>query len=184
MARIAIDMDEVIADALAEHIRLYNERWGKSVHQDQLVGRHLSDIVDPEHLPSLREFLDEAFFANLEVMPGAQEVIKKLSKQHDVYITTAAMEVPRSLASKYTWLQQHFPFLSPMNYVFCGDKSIVDADYLIDDQARHFDKFKGVGILFDAPHNRKLTGYTRVRNWYEVEALFCKELADTLTLKR
>ena len=35
------------------------------------------------------------------------------------------------------WLRRHFPFIAPSNIVFCGDKSIVDADYLIDDRPRH-----------------------------------------------
>ena len=33
------------------------------------------------------------FFRNLTVMPHAQEVVKKLTEQYDVYIATAAMDV-------------------------------------------------------------------------------------------
>lgn len=179
MARIAVDMDEVIADALSEHIRLYNRAFGRTLQREHLEGRVIYDVVDPEHCPALRDFLDGEFFANLEVMEGAQEVLRRLSKTHDVFITTAAMEVPKSLAAKYDWLIQHFPFLSPMNFVFCGDKSIVAADYLIDDTARHFLKFKGTGILFDAPHNRNVQGYTRVLNWFEVEDYFARNANTT-----
>lgn len=62
MARIAIDMDEVIADALGEHIRLYNGHWGKSVQREHILdGYHLRDVVEPEHLATLNDFIDSNF---------------------------------------------------------------------------------------------------------------------------
>ena len=44
-------------------------------------------------------------------MPHAQEVVKKLTEQYDVYIATAAMDVPTSFHDKYEWLLEFFPFL-------------------------------------------------------------------------
>lgn len=173
MARIAVDMDEVVADALGEHLTRYNARFGTSLNPDQIRGKRLRDVIPPENHQASHEIVHcEDFFENLAVLPGAQEVLERLSKEHEIYIVTAAMEVPASLAPKFRWLRKHFPFLSPMNFVFCGDKHIIDADYLIDDNPRHFKLFKGKGILFDAPHNHHVTEHTRVRNWYEVEALF------------
>jgi 5'(3')-deoxyribonucleotidase len=56
--------------------------------------------------------------------------------------------------------------------VFCGDKSVIDADYLIDDRARHFAHFKGRALLFSAPHNAGETRYQRVSSWKDVRAVF------------
>ena len=64
-----------------------------------------------------------------------------------------------------------FPFIPASHFVFCGDKTIVDADYLIDDQPRHLRSFHGTGILFSAPHNRKETGCCRVESWKEIRQL-------------
>ncbi len=64
------------------------------------------------------------------------------------------MEVPRSFNAKYAWLQRHFPFLTPSHYVFCGTKSILRADYLIDDNPRQLRAFSGQGLLFTATHNK------------------------------
>ena len=72
------------------------------------------------------------------------------------------MDVPCSFDAKFRWLQRHFPFIPPSHIVFCGDKSIVDADYLIDDRSRHFTRFKGEPLLFSAPHN---AGETAIRAW-------------------
>jgi 5'-nucleotidase len=82
------------------------------------------------------------------------------------------MEFPNSFGPKYRWLRRHFPFIPPTHYVFCGDKSILRADYLIDDTFRHFERFQGKGILFSAPHNAKVTGYHRVAGWREIEQFF------------
>ncbi len=98
-------------------------------------------------------------------MPDSQQVIKTLSKGYEIFITTAAMEFPGSFTAKYEWLKEHFSFLSDMNFVFCGDKSIIHADYLIDDNVRHFKNFNGKGIIFTAPHNINERGYDRIDNW-------------------
>jgi 5'(3')-deoxyribonucleotidase len=66
--------------------------------------------------------------------------------------------------------------------VFCGDKGILKADYLIDDQPLQFRRFSGEGILFTAPHNLEVSGYRRVDNWRQVAKLFLPKLQldDTL----
>ena len=61
------------------------------------------------------------------------------------------------------------------NIVFCGDKSILRADFLIDDNPRQLRRFTGEGILYDSPHNIAVKGYRRVHNWLEIEALFLGE---------
>jgi hypothetical protein len=58
--------------------------------------------------------------------------------------------------------------------VFCGDKGIIDADYLIDDRARHFERFKGHPLLFSAPHNAAESRYPRVDSWKDVREVFAR----------
>ena len=82
------------------------------------------------------------------------------------------MVVPNSLGPKFRWLERHFPFLSPRNYVFLGDKSILRADVLIDDMAKNLRIFEGQGLLFTAPHNVAETEFERVNNWREVAQWF------------
>jgi 5'(3')-deoxyribonucleotidase len=95
-----------------------------------------------------------------------------LQQNYEVFIATAAMEIPTSFAQKYRWLEKHFPFISPAQIVYCGDKGILRADYLIDDNPRQLRRFEGTGILYSSPHNAKVTGFKRVKNWLEVEKLF------------
>jgi 5'-nucleotidase len=118
--------------------------------------------------------LDASFFEDLAVLPDCQDVVRELADRYEVFIASAAMDVPCSFDAKYRWLQRHFPFIPPSHIVFCGDKTIVDADYLIDDRPRHFAKFRGQALLFSAPHNAGATGYTRVSSWKEVREHFTR----------
>jgi 5'(3')-deoxyribonucleotidase len=197
---IAIDMDEVIADALGEHLMRYNRDFASSPQPDyphpltieHLQGRWLWDAVPPERLAVLESYIVSSdFFRVLPVMPHAKRVLRRLQERYNIFIATAAMEVPTSFSDKFHWLAEHFPFIPPSNIVFCGDKSILRADYLIDDNPRQLGLFESgkpdmrsdgdgtekpssrrEGILYTSPANVNVTGYRRVNGWLDVEKLF------------
>jgi len=171
--RICVDMDEVMADTLSEHLRRYNQHFDEAVTIDDLTGKGLWEYAPEDRRQRLRDFLDaEDFFEDLPLMPNAQPVLEKLTARYEIFIATQAMSVPNSMGPKYRWLQRHFPFIPPSNYVFCGNKSILRADYLIDDMPRNLERFEGTGLLFTAPHNRMAAGFTRVNSWREVADYF------------
>jgi 5'(3')-deoxyribonucleotidase/uncharacterized protein with PQ loop repeat len=171
--RIAIDMDETIANSLKEHIRRFNAAFGANLTEEALQGKNIEDLVPADQRTAVRRLVqDDSFFADLDVIADAQQVVHELTREHEVFIVSAAMDFPQSFGAKYLWLQRHFSFIPVQNLVFCGDKGIINADYLIDDQARHFPGFRGTGILFSAPHNSKEAGWLRVENWQEVRRLF------------
>jgi 5'(3')-deoxyribonucleotidase len=173
MARICVDMDEVMADTVAEHIRRYNADFGANLTTADLEGKWLWQCVPEEHHAALHAYLDEPeFFGALKLMPNAQRVLLRLCGDHEVFVASAAMEVPMSFAAKFEWMQKWFPFIPPSDIVFCGDKSILAADYLIDDNPRQLRAFRGHGLLFSSPHNRHATGWTRVEDWLAVERFF------------
>jgi 5'(3')-deoxyribonucleotidase/uncharacterized protein with PQ loop repeat len=172
--RIAIDMDEVMADALTEHVRRYNAAFSEQLTSAELRGRHLEDWIPPARRAAVEAMLDASFFADLAVMPDCQDVIRELAGRHDVFIVSAAMDVPISFDAKFRWLQRHFPFIPAAQIVFCGDKGVIDADYLIDDRPRHFERFKGRPLLFSAPHNAGESRYPRVDSWSDVRTVFAQ----------
>ena len=103
---------------------------------------------------------------------NAQDVVRELTGKYEVFVVTAAMEVPCSFVAKFDWLQRHFPFIPTSHIVFCGDKSIIAADYLIDDNVRQLSRFHGQGIIFTAPHNVNETRFPRVESWEDVRRKF------------
>jgi len=166
-------MDDTMADTVGEHLVRYNAEHGVSVSKKDLHGKWLWDHVPEEHRAALEVYLrSDDFFEELDVFPGCVRVMQRLQEHYEVFIATAAMEFPNSFASKFRWLQKNFPFISYRNYVYCGDKSILHADYLIDDMPRYLQMFSGQGVLFSAPHNALATGFPRVESWVEVEKYF------------
>lgn len=162
-----------MADALAEHLLRYNRDHNEKLTLKDLHGKKLWDVVAIEHHNTLEGYLrSEDFFESLTVMPESQRVMRLLQQKYEVFIATAAMEVPTSFHQKFRWLERHFPFLPPSHIVYCGDKSIIRADYLIDDNPRQLRRFQGEGILFTSPHNIAVKGFRRVNDWLEVEKLF------------
>jgi 5'-nucleotidase len=169
-------MDEVMADTAAEYLRRYNEIYDEALTPDDLAGKNLWKVVPADRHAQIAAFFQaEDFFEDLALIPGAQQTLKALSERYKIFVATQAMVIPNSLGPKFRWLQRHFPFIPPTNYVFCGDKSILLADYLIDDMPRNFIGFQGQGLLFTAPHNLKAKGFVRVNNWREVDEYFAKE---------
>jgi 5'-nucleotidase len=172
--RIAVDMDEVIADAFGKMLRSYNAATGNNVTAAELSKRDtdgtMTSMLTPEMRAEFERLVNEGgnFFADLELMEGSQEALRRLSENYEIFIASAAMDVPTSFDAKFKWLQQHFSFIPPSHYVFCGDKSILLADYLIDDRPRHFERFAGTGILFTAPHNARRDAPLRANNWNDV----------------
>ena len=176
--RIAVDMDEVIADALTRHLSLYNRATGENLTPERIRQVGLEAAIPAKYRAIFEDLPhQDGFFDELAVIPNSQRALQILSSEFDVFITSAAMEVPRSFEAKFRWLREHFPFIPTSNIVFCGDKEIVDADYLIDDRSRHFAGFRGTGILFTAPHNAGERAALRANNWDEVLAILIKKHA-------
>jgi 5'(3')-deoxyribonucleotidase len=170
--RLAVDMDEVIADSLTRHLLLYNRATGESLTPEIIREKGLKEAIPGEHRGIFDRLPHEdGFFEHLGVIENSQRALQWLSSEFDVFIVSAAMEVPRSFDAKFRWLQEHFPFIPTSNIVFCGDKEIIDADYLIDDRSRHFARFRGTGILFTAPHNARERAKLRAGNWDAVLAI-------------
>ena len=181
--RIAIDMDEVLADTLTAEITWFNAQWGYNLSKSMLAGRELADVVDAAAFEAHESLLSQGvFFRDISVMPGSQGAVEMIASRHDVFVVSAATEYPSSCAYKFTWLREHFTFIPPERIVFCGDKSILAAHVLIDDNCRHFSRFTGHGMLFLAPHNLEIKGWPRLRDWEEARATLLNPAFSVETL--
>ena len=168
--RIAVDMDGVLADVLQKFFK-YDERdFGKRKTWEEVIGK-----TEQEAFPGIREYVfAKDFFRTAPVMAGSQEILYELNKKYEVFIVSAATEFPQSLSEKQEWLHKHFAFIQWQQMVFCGLKTIIDADIMIDDHFKNLDYFKRATILFSQPHNllKDAGRHQRVSSW--------KEIADML----
>ena len=162
-------MDDVMADTHAKFIKLYLEGEMPRYTLEELKEKSFHELLDDYEYDLIsKRVYEPGFFRDIPVMEDAQDVIADLMKKYDVFIASAAQEFPNSLREKWDWLQEYFPAISWRNYIFMGDKSVLNTAYLIDDMPRNLRSFQGKGLLFDALHNRDDKQFKRVKSWKDV----------------
>lgn len=169
MQRLALDMDGVLADVYEQFFRYDEKEFGRRKNAAEVNG-----VEERSSFPNMMQYVfSKGFFRTAPLMPGSVEVVKELNQQYDLFIVSAAMEFPQSLSEKLEWLNEHFPFIKWQQVVFCGSKTIVDADIMIDDHFKNLDNFKGSTILFTQPHNIHTNAgrHKRADNWTDVASL-------------
>jgi 5'(3')-deoxyribonucleotidase len=162
-------MDGVLADVYPRFFELYEQETGNKKTVDEITG-----LKEGEAFPDLCRWVETpGFFRSIPVMADSQRVLKLLNQSYEILVISMATEFPVSLTDKQLWLNDHFPFISWKQSVFCGDKSLIPADLMIDDHFKNLDHFKGETIMFIQPHNLKSTEHKHktVSSWTEIEKI-------------
>ncbi|MBN9283848.1 MULTISPECIES: 5'(3')-deoxyribonucleotidase [Flavobacterium] len=164
--RLLVDMDGVLADIYAQLIQYETVEMGITQRIENLNGKPEATVFKNAY-----EYINTAgFFRTLPVMEGSIKALELLNEKYDLFIVSAAMEFPNSLEEKFYWLEEHFPFITWKQIVFCGSKTAVKGDIMIDDHFKNLDYFEGRALLFSQPHNNNNHDHphTRVNNWQEI----------------
>jgi 5'-nucleotidase len=167
--RLLVDMDGVLADVYSRFFELHEEETGKRKQLNDIIG-----LKEGEAFPELyRWVMTPGFFRTIPVMRDSQPVLKKLNEAYEVIIISMATEFPVSLSDKQLWINDNFPFISWRQSIFCGNKSLIPADIMIDDHFKNLDFFKGETLMFVQPHNINSTDHRHkaVASWREIEAI-------------
>lgn len=175
---IAVDVDWVLAKLTQKWVEYYNTIFDDNLKITDIKTWNISNYVKPEAKDFMINILNlHKFYRDLEVVSDSQRVLKKLSKKNKIIIATDPF-TRMSFKSKYDWLEEHFPFIDSKDYVFTGNKSLIQADFLIDDGVHNLENFSGYSILYDAPYNKEEERFFRVKNWQDVEHLFEYKLKE------
>jgi 5'-nucleotidase len=170
MQRLLIDMDDVMADTSQKIINMVNDAANSNYTKDILIADpKIKEEYQEKYLPLRHKLWDKGFFRDIPLMPDAQEVIGKLYEKYEIFIVSAATEFPNSMSEKLEWLEDYFPYIGWSHTVFCGHKWMIRAEYIIDDHEKNLINFTGIGLLFDAPHNKHITEFQRVNSWKHIE---------------
>ena len=168
MKRLIVDMDDVMADATGQFINFYEKEFGVRVTRESLNHKNEMERF-PDYHDAVKSFtFRKDFFRTMEVKENSQEVMRELNEKYELFIVSSAMEFPNSLPEKLEWLNEHFEFLHWKQFVFCGRKSIVHGDYMIDDLPHNLETFNGEPLLFSAPHNLQFNHFKRMDGWLDV----------------
>jgi 5'(3')-deoxyribonucleotidase len=164
--RLIVDMDGVMADIYSQFIAYEEKEFGYRQPIENMLGKKESEVFK-----NVRQYIyEDGFFRDAPVMEGCVETVKALNEKYELFIVSAAMEFPKSLPEKQQWLAEHFPFLTWKQIVFCGLKTVIRGDIMIDDHYRNLDSFEGSTILFTQPHNFGMDekNHQRVHSWKDI----------------
>ena len=104
MKRIAVDMDEVLADAVGKLIRLYNAEFSENLTNQDMWGHWMVDVLPPSRQDRLMGYLqEEDFFDDLNVMPDSQRVLERQRRRRSRERRSSQSGAPKVPTSLPVW---------------------------------------------------------------------------------
>ena len=200
--RIAVDVDDVLAENAAGIVAFSNQRWGTNLTVDD-YDEHWAKMWQVDNAEVERrtaEIVSTSLSAGYGHIGGALEVLERLAQHHHLMIATS-----RCLQVKgdtIAWIDEHFPgifastavYFSGIWHELTNDShratkaelmTQINADVLIDDQLKHCQAVAAHGrnaLLFgDYAWNQAAVlpaGVVRCTNWYDVEVAIERLASD------
>ena len=107
MARIAIDIDEVLVNFLYPMARSRKLKIPKKTKYNY-VYREIFDITEEESQKHVKEFYNSAAFRHLKPISGSQHAMKWLyDRSKKMYIVTGRQDISREQTE--IWIESYFP---------------------------------------------------------------------------
>ena len=190
--KIAIDVDDVLAENAAGFVAFSNQRWGTALTTDD-YDEHWAKMwsIDNEEVERRAvEFHESTVMRGYGHIGGAYDALRQLSEAHHLVIATSRRLQMK--ADTLAWIDEHFPGIFTSDTVhFAGiwdtvnDQSVtmtkadlvtqIGADVLVDDQLKHCVAVAETGrhaLLFgDYSWNNQVPlphGITRCLSWDDV----------------
>lgn len=175
---IAVDVDGVCADLHYEWLRRYNAEYNDTLTINGIHQWEMTLAVKPECGKSIYKYLSQPdLYENVPLIPGAIEGVRALREKgyRVVFVTSCTKGMTDQ---KWGWLERH-GFLEAgsrgnADLVVAHDKSLINANLLIDDYDGNFTGWNGYGILFSAPYNVSFetpANIVRAEHWGEAVEL-------------
>lgn len=180
---LMVDMDEVIT--VGGFLFLINRFLGTHYKEEDFKEYHMQDVI-PDKKAFFQWFRRQNMYDYCKLNPGAKETLYELNQVYRLYIGTSYIfpemvnDSSYIVVQKSQFLQRELPFISPYQYIFLADKSVLQMDIKIDDR---MDNLVGARrkLLFSAYHNLDMPdailepqGVERVDNWEQVKTKLLK----------
>jgi 5'-nucleotidase len=175
--RILIDMDGVISDFDGEFLKRWRERYPDKFYVP--LEKRTTFYVKEQYPDELKPLASEIiwgpnFFRDMMVVDGAIEALLEMDKMgFEVFICTSPLSTYKHcVLEKYEWVDRVLGASWVKRIILTKDKTLVKADYLIDDKPR----ITGVEstpswehIVYDHPYNKDVNNRRLTwENWKEV----------------
>ncbi len=181
MKTIMVDMDDVLT--YGNFSEILENYLGYIPDYDNIKHYYIQDILGEKKNDFFNKFKDMNMYDNATLLPNCYDVLKELSKYYKIYICTDYIwqeiiaYAGNNLKNKYDFLFQQLDFISPKNFIFAADKSIINCDIKIDDKISNIEGAK-IKLLFTAWHNKEVAkeeldkqNIIRVNNWEDIKKI-------------
>lgn len=168
MTTVFVDVDGVVANLYITWLELYNNEYKDNLTENGILEWGIEKFVKPECGLKIFKYIENPFiYDDVLPIPGALEKINFLKSLgfRIVYATTPAKN---TYGVKYDWLTKYSFIESRNDYIEIHDKSLLLGDYLVDDNLNTVKKFRGAGILYTQPWNKRFKYAKRANNWHQV----------------
>ena len=174
--KILVDMDDTIEDLLPAWVSYLNEKYNTDVDYREIEKWDICSYfpsIDDEDIYAALE--DVNLWENVKPKDGAVEYLKRLIDDgYDVYLCTNSYY--KTIKTKFDCvIRRYFPFIKWDKVIITSNKTMIDADCLVDDGVHNLIGGKYEKILFTAGHNKDIDpsvyGLHRAYNWGEVYRL-------------
>lgn len=166
---ILVDMDGVIADFEQGFLHEWKKKFPHHPYIP-LEKRKTCRIID-DYSNELGKDVESiytapGFFYSLPPIEGAKEALIKMQQSaHDVFICTKSISnFENCILEKYQWIAQHLGYEWTKKIIVARDKTLIYADFLIDDKSEITGLKKPYWkyVLFDKPYNRNVNTEPRI----------------------
>lgn len=173
---ILCDSDEVLSDCVNPILNVVHSITGIRYRKEDLTKWDILESIGRPDLSAAVHAVcgQPGFVENFEILPGAKEGIRELTKLGTVVIVTSPMSVPNWTYERTRWLEKHFD-IPRTRVVHTTGKEFVAGCCLIDDKADNLFKWKrrnpdGRAFLWEAPYNRSIDSpdLVKVSRWDQV----------------
>lgn len=185
--RIAVDLDEVLAQFINAYLEWHNKKYGTAVKRDDCHDYRLWYSLASsrkENEERITEFFNTRHYQSIKPVEGATEAILSIAEQHELFVVTSRPEQRRK-QTKF-WINKHFPdafsdiyftdYYTRLNNKRTKSQvcKMLKAHILIEDNiefAKECSPLLKKALLLDAPWNRNIehdNNIIRVHSWREV----------------
>lgn len=107
--RIGIDLDDVLGDTMPALLEFHNSVYNTNLKKDEIFSYDFVDIFGGSHEENTKkvyDFYKTPHFENITPVENAVEAIKKLKKDHELFIITSRQDLIINETEK--WVDKHF----------------------------------------------------------------------------
>lgn len=186
--RMLVDVDGVVADLMGGFQTYIKERFSRDLNKSLITTHNLA--LSPDHQGLHREIdLHRSLVEFLSIPTCYQDYILPIERSREMiqmiidvlkvevcFVTATLKQAPQSYASKFLWLEKHFPGI-PVISCPSDKKHWVMGEFAVDDRFDICDRWSRSGVksfVFRQPWNEAPPSIPRL-DWEEIyDALVCE----------